>query len=125
MRKESHDFDGYLGLRYHLVRFEPILVDCCNEITCFSCVFVNTIVEMNLTASVCFLWSRDRLRRSGSRFRRLSELNYVLQLCFRQYDCRNEFDGFGRFPSVARSFASFWCPIQLIVIMELRVSVVF
>ena len=44
-RKESRNFDSYLGSQDCLILFEPISVDCRNEITRFGCVFVNTIVE--------------------------------------------------------------------------------
>ena len=49
MRKNSQNFDRYHGLRDRLVHFGPVLVDCRNKITYPGCVFVNTIVEMNLT----------------------------------------------------------------------------
>ena len=42
-----------------------------------------------------------------------------------QYDGRNDVYGFIRFPSVAIFFDSFWGPIQLIVLIKLRVLVVF
>ena len=45
MRKESHDFDSYLGSLDRLVAFEIVLVDRRNEIMCFGCVFFNTIVK--------------------------------------------------------------------------------
>ena len=67
-RKESHYFDSYLVLRDRLVCFEHISVDCHNEITCFNCVFFNTIVEMNLTALADSLQLRDRLCHGGFRF---------------------------------------------------------
>ena len=57
-----------LGSQDRLICFEPVSVDCCNVITCFDCIFVNTIVEVNLTAFTGSLWSRDSLRRSGVRF---------------------------------------------------------
>ena len=34
-----------LGSQDCLIRFKPVPVNCCNEITCFGCVFVNTMVE--------------------------------------------------------------------------------
>ena len=58
----------YFGSQYCLVRFEPVSVDCCNEITCFGCVFVNSIVEVNLTSFVGSLRLQDCLRRYGVRF---------------------------------------------------------
>ena len=64
-RKEHHNFDSYLGFQDHLVSFDPVLVDCRNEIMCFGCVFVNTVVETNLTALAGYLWWRYCLRRSG------------------------------------------------------------
>ena len=33
-----------------MVCFEPVSVGCCNAIACFSCVFINSIVEINLKA---------------------------------------------------------------------------
>ena len=65
-----------------MVHFEPISVDCPNEITLLSCAFVNTIVEMNFTALAGSL-------------------------------------------SATRSFASFWGPMQFIVVIKLGVLVVF
>ena len=46
--------------------FVPISVDFRNEITCFGCVSVNTIVEMNLTALESSFRLRDCLNRSGA-----------------------------------------------------------
>ena len=46
----------------------PFRLICRNKITCFGCIFVNTIVEMNLTALAGSLWSRYHLSRSGVRF---------------------------------------------------------
>ena len=53
----------------------------------------------------------------------------MFQSCFqkndRQSDCRKEFYVFGRFPSVAGSFALFWVLIELIFVIKLRVLVFF
>ena len=40
-----HKFGKYLGSQDHLICFKSVLVDCCNGITCFDCIFVNAIVE--------------------------------------------------------------------------------
>ena len=36
---EYHNFDSYLWSQDRLIRFEPVSVDCHNEITCFDCIF--------------------------------------------------------------------------------------
>ena len=60
-----------------------------------------------------------------SPFRLIVVIKLRVWLCFCEYDCRNEFDGFGRLPLATISFASFWALIQLIVVTKLHVLVVF